>query len=187
MPNAEACLDRLAGRKYYSVLDGFSGYYVVELTPRARDYTAFVTPFGKFRYTVMPFGITNAPPIYALLNQRTFGPLMGTEVEVFFDDCGVGSGSFEDHMSTLEKCFQCYKKAGMSLNPKKCSFLQSSIIFLGHRVSSKGLEPDPGKIEKIRSWERPTDTLGVQRFLGFVNYYRRFIKVLQSAPSLYVL
>ena len=123
----------------------------------------------------MPCGVITAPPMNALLNQRTFGPPMAIDVEIFFDDCGVGSGSFEDHMSKLEKCFQCYKMAGMTLNSTKCSFLQSSVVFLGHRASSKGLQHNPGKIDKIRTWEWPTDTSNVQRFVWFVNYYRWFI------------
>ena len=128
------CLDRLSGHKFYSLLGGFSGYYVVEMDDQSKDFTAFITPFGKYRYTVMPFGITNGPPTYALLNSRVFKDQLlgdGNVMEIFFDDNGLGSSSFSGHMELVAKAFKCYADAGMSLNPAKCLFFQKELHFWG--------------------------------------------------------
>ena len=150
---------------------------------QSKDFMAFITPFGKYRYTVMPFGITNGPPTYALLNSRVFKDQSlgdGNVMEIFFDDNGLGSSSFSGHMELLAKAFECYADAGMSLNPAKCLFFQKEITFLGHVLSEEGMRPEDEKMGRVRVWPTPQPLVELQCFLGFVNYYRRFVRDLQK-------
>jgi len=175
IPSMEGCLDRLAGKRFYSSLDGFSGYFAIPVRECDRMKTAFITPFGKFKYRVMPFGVTSGPACYAKLISIVFGDLVGKGVEVFFDDVGIATNSFKEHLTLLSEVLSRYSAAGMSLNPKKCYFLYSSIAFLGHVVSGQGILPNPAKVEKIRDWPDPRNPSEVRSFVGLASYYRRLV------------
>lgn len=107
----------------------------------SKDYIAYITPFGKYRHTVIPFGLTNGPPTYAILNAMVFkgrlGDRGGSVIEAFFDDNGMGSNTFENHLQLLQEAFKCYSNVGMSLNPSKCKFFLHEIVFLGHILNEQ--------------------------------------------------
>ena len=83
--------------------------------------------------------------------------------------------SFEEHLQHLQQIFDRLRKASLTLKPKKCSFLQKQVIYLGHVISSSGISPDPSKIQKVRHYPVLTDVKKVKQFLGLASYYRRFI------------
>ena len=177
LPRIEEILDSLAGSKYFTVLDLKSGYHQVEIREDHKERTAFsVAPLGFYEYNRMAMGLANAPATYQRLMENVLGDLHLTICMVFLDDIIVFGNSFEEHLARLEQVLVRLGDNGLKLNPKKCSFCQERVKYVGHIVSEQGIETDPEKIEKVRDWPRPETPEDVRRFLGFCGYYRRFVR-----------
>ena len=118
LPNVNELVDNLAGYNYYSFLDGFSGCYSISLDEASIPLTAFLTPKGIAAWTVMPFGLKNAPPTYmCVIDQVMIGvPLMG----VFVDDTGAGSQAQSEIPDDIRKVLECMRATKLKLKPHKC-------------------------------------------------------------------
>jgi dUTPase len=184
LPRVEELLEGLGGNQYYSVLDMKMGYHQVEIEENHKQYTAFTAgPLGFFEYTRLPFGLSNAPATYQRLMENCLSDLMFGEDKVchiYLDDVIIASKSYADHMVCLEKVFTKLADAGLKLSPKKCFLFQDKVKYVGHVVSSQGIETDPEKITKISNWPTPKNVDEVRTFLGFTSYYRRFVKSFAS-------
>ncbi|TKS65786.1 Retrovirus-related Pol polyprotein [Collichthys lucidus] len=145
IPNLEEAFSVLAGSKWFSVMDLKSGYYQIEMEERDKPKTAFVCPLGFYEFNRMPQGITNAPSTFQRLMERVMGSLNLKEVLVFLDDIIVFSSTLEEHEIRLKHVLQQLRENGLKLSPTKCHFFQSSVRYLGHIVSSRGVETDPDK------------------------------------------
>ncbi len=176
LPNIEELLERMAGHKWYTACDGFMGYYAVKIKESDICKTMFKTPFGTFAYTVMPFGLKNAPHTYSKVTYKAYKDLIGKTLEAYIDDTGTYSDTFEDHLADLRKTFEHTRKAGLKLKAAKCYFFYPEIEFVGHLVGEYGIKMMPGKVEKVQSWPVPKNVRDVKGFLGLAGYYRRFIK-----------
>ena len=119
----------------------------------------------------MPFGATNAPATLQRLMESCFRDLNLTWCIIYLDDVVVHAPTVAEHLIRLEAVFLKLKEAGLKLKPSKCELFKKSIAYLGHIV-----ETDPKKIAAVLEWPRPHNVNTVRKFLGFVNYYRRFIK-----------
>ena len=177
LPRIEELLDSLSGAKYFSVLDLKSGYHQVEISERHKERTAFsVAPLGFYEYNRMAMGLANAPATYQRLMENVLGDLHLHICMVFLDDIIVFGNTFEEHMERLERVLVRLGENGLKLNPKKCSFCQEKVRYVGHIVSQEGIATDPEKTEQVRNWPRPQTPEDVRRYLGFCGYYRRFVK-----------
>ncbi|KAL2654127.1 hypothetical protein R1flu_022255 [Riccia fluitans] len=159
----------------YSFMDGFNGYNQVSVAKRDREKTAFITEWGAFAYLVMPFGLKNAPSTFQRVVTTAFEEYLNEFMQTYLDDFTI-YGSRTDHLGHLRKCLEKCRRFSISLNPDKSIFGVSSGVLLGHIISKDGLLPDPAKIDAILQMEAPRDLKGVQRFIGVVSYYRRFIR-----------
>ena len=172
----EDTLDCLHGAVWFSTLDLKSGYWQVELEEEAKPLTAFtVGPLGFWECECMPFGLTNAPATFQRLLECCLGELHLNWYIVYLDDIIFFSRTPEEHIHRLRAVFEKLKAAGLKLKPLKCDFFKKEIKYLGHVVSEKGVSTDPDKIKAVTEWPQPTTVTEVRSFLGFVNYYRRFI------------
>uniref|UniRef100_A0A3B3I4L9 Gypsy retrotransposon integrase-like protein 1 n=1 Tax=Oryzias latipes TaxID=8090 RepID=A0A3B3I4L9_ORYLA len=176
LPNLEESFSALTGSKWFTVLDLKSGYYQIEMDEKDRAKTAFVTPLGFWEWNRMPQGVTNAPSTFQRLMEKCMGDLNLREVLVFLDDIIVFSATLEEHEERLLKVLKRLKEFGLKLSPDKCRFFQSSVRYLGHVVSERGVETDPEKVSTLKSWPVPRNLKELRSFLGFAGYYRRFIK-----------
>lgn len=138
--------------------------------------TAFVCPLGFFEFNRMPQGITNAPSTFQRLMERCLGELNLKQALVFLDDLIIFSSTLEEHEERLLRVLSRLKEYGLKLSPEKCKFFQSSVKYLGHIVSEKGIEIDPEKVTALKTWPKPKNLKELRTFLGFCGYYRRFIK-----------
>lgn len=175
LPNLEESFSALTGSRWFSVLDLKSGYYQIEMAEADKPKTAFVTPLGFWEFNRMPQGITNAPSTFQRLMEKCMGDLHLKEVLVFLDDLIIFSHSLEEHEQRLLRVLHRLKEYGLKLSPEKCKFFQTSVRYLGHIVSEKGVETDPAKINALKSWPVPRTLKELRSFLGFAGYYRRFI------------
>lgn len=176
LPNLEESFSALTGSKWFSVLDLKSGFYQIEMEETDKHKTAFVCPLGFFEFNRMPQGITNAPSTFQRLMERCMGELNLKQALVFIDDLIVFSSTLEEHEERLMRVLNQLKEFGLKLSPGKCKFFQSSVKYLGHIVSEKGIETDPDKTAALKTWPKPNNLKELRTFLGFSGYYRRFVK-----------
>ena len=130
LPRIDETLDALDGACYFSTLDLASGYWQVELHPKDKEKTAFVTPFGFYQFRVMPFGLCNAPATFQRLMERVLAGLHWSSCLVYLDDIIVYSRSVEEHLTLLGEVFARLRKAGLKIKPSKCHLLQTSVFVI---------------------------------------------------------
>ena len=145
--------------------------------------TAFKTPEGLYEWLVMPFGLSNAPSTFMRAMTEVLKPFLQSFVVVYFDDILVYSPSKEKHLQHLRQVLEVLQKEKLYVNLKKCSFLQTEVVFLGFIVSEEGLKPDPEKIQAIKDWTAPQSFKEVRSFHGLASFYRRFIRNFSTIMS----
>jgi len=146
----------------------------VKIAPEDQLKTAFTTPWETLCYTVMLFGLCNAPRTFQRLMNKVFDPLLGLFLWVFIDDFGVYSDR-ASHLAKFELVFQRLDSLGVTLNLEKTTirFLEGKMV--GHILSKDGVATDPEKFDRISKLPFPTTKKALRGFLGMVGYYRRFI------------
>jgi hypothetical protein len=140
--------------------------------------TSFITPFGMYCYTTMPFGLRNAGATYQRCMNHVFGEHIGRTVEAYVDDIVVKTRKASDLLSDLETTFKCLRAKGVKLNPEKCVFGVPRGMLLGFIVSERGIEANPEKIAAITNMGPIKDLKGVQRVMGCLAALSRFISCL---------
>ena len=182
--NLNDCLDALSGSQWFSTLDLASGYWQCEVEESDRHNTAFITHRGLYQFKVLPFGLTNSPPTFQHLMEKVLKGLTWDKVLVYLDDIVVlAKDGFDEAISNLQCVFDRLRIANLKLKPKKCTLFQRQVQFLGHVVSDNGVSCDPEKLAAVREWKEPTNVSEVRSFLGFANYYRRFVQSFAHVAS----
>jgi hypothetical protein len=176
LPFIDQVLDSLSGKKFFSFLDGFSGYNQIKIAPQDQDKTTFTSPWGTFAYRVLPFGLCNAPTTFQRAVIGIFSDMLNDSMEIFMDDFTPYGVSFQEALQNLEKVLKRCIQAHLSLSTEKCHMMMSEGIVLGHFISSQGIQVDPSKIQVIKNLPTPKTQTEVRSFLGHAGYYRRFIK-----------
>ena len=177
LPRILTLLDTFLGSTIFTTLDLKAGYWQVEMAEECKAFTAFTcSPLGFYECETMPFGATNVPATFQRLMRNCLGDLNMTWCVVYLDDIIVFSDNPKDHIVRLEAVFKKLATAGLKLKPSKCFFFKEEIDYLGHLVSGKGVATSPKKIEAVTKWPVPQTVYDVRSFLGFVGYYRRFIR-----------
>ena len=146
------------------------------MQPQDEHKTAFKTHQGHYQYKVMPFGLTNAPATFQCIMNHILQPFLRRFVLVFLDDILIYSPTMEDHIHHMDLVFEQLRKNQFYVKDSKCSFAQSSLEYLGHIISDKGVSTDQSKIADMLKWLAPTDFTELRGFLGLTRYYRRFVK-----------
>jgi len=174
-PFTDEVLDNVGGQEAYSFTDGFSGYHHIMIAKEDRHKTTFVTENGCYQYTVMSFGLKNAPAIFFRVVVVAFREFIHKCLEVYFDDWIV-LGLLNNHIEQLRMMFDRCRQCQIALNLKKCVFCSPFGIFLGHVVCKHGLIMDPAKIVIIVNLPPPTSVRKLRATFGHTGYYRKFIK-----------
>ena len=173
LPHLQDFNRHLEGATVFSKIDLQRGYHQVPVHPDHIPKTAICTPFGLFEYLRMPFGLKNAAQAFQRMMDRILAGL--PYVFVYLDDILVASKTHEDHRRHLEEVCEILAANGLIVNQEKCELGVSELDFLGHRVTTEGIKPMPERVESIRAFPKPDDKAGLQRFLGMVNFYHRFM------------
>lgn len=175
LPCIDEILDSLSGAMYFTHLDLSQGYYQIGLDKESRKYTAFTTDTGKFELTRLPMGLKVSPGKFARAMDIAMSGLNHTHCFTYLDDICVFGNNLRKHNENLIQVLSRLRQMGLRLNPSKCKFMQKQMLYLGHIISEKGIEPDPEKIAAIKGYPRPKDSQEAKRFVAFIGYYRRFI------------
>ena len=176
LPRIDDLFDQLRGARVYSKIDLHTGYHQLRVREADIPKTAFRTRYGHFEFTVMSFGLTNAPAAFMDLMHRVFQPYLDQFVVVFVDDILIYSQSEREHEDHLRIVLQLLRDHQLYAKFSKCEFWLTEVRFLGHVVSASGVSVDPEKVKAVMSWERPKLVFKIRSFLGLAGYYRRFIE-----------
>jgi hypothetical protein len=178
LPRIEDLFDKLHGSTVFSSLDLAQGYHQFPIAEEDVPKTAFKTPMGLYEYTVLPFGLTNAPATFSRKMQELFRPFMyGADafVAVYLDDILIYSSSAEQHLEHIERVLQVLRDANLYAKLKKCQFNDVQVEYLGHIVGRGMVETDPKKVEAIRQYPKPGTVTELRSFLGLANQFRKFV------------
>ena len=183
LPRIDESFDTLAGSQYFTTLDLASGYWQVEMDPQDKAKTAFATRTGLYEFNVMPFGLSTAPATFERLMEMVMRGIQWKKCLVYLDDVVCIGRTFEDALENIQAVFERLRKAGLKVKPSKCEMLREEVKFLGHIVTRDGIMCDPGKIEAVKNYTIPKNVTDVRSFLGFVGYYRKFIRDFSSIAT----
>ena len=166
-------LAKIPNAKVFSVLDAKSSFWQIPLDKESRKLTCFATPFGRYIYNVLPYGVKVGSEVY----QQTIEQLFDSEpCEIIIDDILVWGTNDDDHDKKLKVVLERCREVNLKLNPKKCRFRVSRVQYVGNILSSTGVYPDPDKVKAIEKMPQPDDVKAVQRLLGMCQYLSKFIE-----------
>ena len=171
----DTLLDQLTGSSVYTALDLAQGYHQVRVKEDDIYKTAFKTQYGLFDFLVMPFGLSSAPSTFQRLMNHVLKPEQNTFILVYLDDVLIFSKSHEEHLKHLDIVLALLAENQLTLKLSKCHIGKQQLDYLGHVISAKGMKPSPKKISAVTEWPIPQNVTQLQQFLGFCNFYRRYI------------
>lgn len=168
----DTTLGRLAGSRVFSKLDANSGFWQIKLAWKSRPLTTFITPWGRFCFNVLPFGISSGSEKFQKNMSQILQGLDGVECKI--DDVLVHGKDQTEHDQRLEAVLKRLVEAGVTLNLDKCQFITDRVKFLGHVISFSGIEADPEKLQAIVDLPPPQNVQEVRTFLVVVNQLSKF-------------
>ena len=176
LPNMDELKDRVRGARYFSKIDLKNGYHLIRIKEGDEWKTAFRCRYGLFEYTVMPFGLINAPATFQAMINHIFRDMLDEGTIAFMDDISVYHATLEGHDTILFEVLKRLRDNGLCIAPEKCVWAQDRIEFLGYIVSGDGIEMTDEYIRAVKDIPPVQSLKDVQHFIGFANFYRRFIK-----------
>ena len=168
---------RLQKAKFYSILDVRGAYNLLREAEGDEWKTAFRTRYSLFESLVMPFGLTNAPADFQHFINDTLRPFLNVFATAYYlDDILVYSDTYAEHVSHVKQILAALTKAGLHLKPEKCQFHKQEVKYLGYIINTTGITMDQAKVKAVLEWALPRNPTDVRSFIGFANFYRRFIQ-----------
>ena len=174
-PLIKETLAKLCSARVYSKFDIIAAFNEIRVKEGHEEKTAFLTRYGLYEYLVMPFGLCNAPATFQAFINDVLREYLDIFCTAYLDDILVYSNSKEEHVRHIGKVLEKLQQAGLYLDIDKCEFHTTRVKYLGLIITTDGVEMDSKKIDAIVQWKEPRCTKDVQAFLGFANFYRKFI------------
>lgn len=173
MKSVEEVVSRTPGAQVFTVLDANHGFWQIELAEESKQLCTFNTPFGRYAFKRLPFGISSAPEVFQSVMTQLFDDLEGCEVIV--DDLLVWGRNTEEHDQRLRKVLDRARQCNVKLNKDKCQLRQDTVTYIGHQLTAEGLKPDQKKVEAVEMMKYPQSKEELQRYLGMITYLSKFI------------
>lgn len=178
LPTRDEIHAKFKAAHYFSKLDARTEFWQMKLDQNSSKLTCFNTPFGRYRFLRLPFGITSAPEIYHRTIHMIYEHIPGCTT--MMDDIIVWGSTLQEHNQRLQQVFDASRKSNLKLNREKCVFGVKELTFVGDTISAEGIKPDEAKVKAITNFETPKSKKDVQRFLGMSNYQARYVPDLSS-------
>lgn len=176
LPLMSSAFEILQGARFFTKLDLRNAYHLVRIKEGDEWKTAFNMPLGHFEYRVLPFSLVNAPAVFQALINDILRDMLNVFVFVYLDDILIFSPSLQVHVQHVRRVLQRLLENRLFVKAEKCIFHSQSVMFLGSVVSAGGISMDPSKVQAVTDWPVPDSRVALQRFLGFANFYRWFIR-----------
>ena len=171
MPNA----------KYFSKLDAVTGFWQIRLDEASSKLCTFNTPYGRYRFTRMPFGIKSAPEVFQKVMSQMVLDIEGAEAII--DDILVWGATQEEHDQRLKRVLDRSKEYNLKLNRGKCEIKRTEVKYVGHLLTAEGVKPDPEKIRAVETMKKPENKQELLTFLGFIQYLGKFMPRMSDVSS----
>lgn len=175
IPLLQETLQRLSKAKYFTKLDVIAAFNRIRIREGDEWMTAFNTRYGLFETLVMPFGLCNAPATFQSRINEVLRPYLDIFCTAYIDDVLIYSETLQEHRKQVNLIIKVLGEAGLQLDIDKSEFEVQKVKYLGLIISTEGVRMDPEKVTAIDNWKEPGCLKDVQAFLGFANFYRRFI------------
>jgi hypothetical protein len=188
MKTIEEIVADMPDAKVFSVLDATSGFWQVQLDEESSNLCTFNSPYGRYRFTRLPFGIKSAPEVFQRHMSEMLEGIPGaqpiTGASSIVDDILVWGTTVEEHDARLRQVLDRARKYNLKFNSKKCRIRQQEVPYVGHLITSEGLKPDPEKVRAVLEMKAPQSVKELRTFLGFIQYLGKFLPNLstESAP-----
>lgn len=181
IPTVEELLTELSGAKVFSILDANQGFYQIPLDDQSKKLCTFATPFGRYMFSRLPFGVSSAPEVFHKQFKQIFEGIPG-QIS-YIDDLLVFGKNQKEHDNNLRKVLEKAREKNIKFNQTKCKFSLNEIKFVGHIIGSFGVKPDNEKIKSIMEMPLPKNKNDLERFLGMVTYVAKFIPNLSEVTT----
>lgn len=178
LPTAEDLFATLAGGKYFSVIDLENAYLQVPLSEESKQFLTINTSRGLFQYQTLSFGVSTAGAIFQRIMDQLLCGIEG--VTCYLDDILIQTKTKEEHLKTVDLVMSLLSKNGIKVNIEKCSFLQESVKYLGHKIDADGIHPTVEKVEAILKAPNPSCVKELRAMLGLIQYYHKFLPQLST-------
>lgn len=177
IPNLQELTESFSDRvpNYISSIDMSSGFFQMKISLNSSKYTAFNTCFGTYKCLRVPMGLHTSPNSFQMFMDKILRGLTFKSCLCYLDDVLICSETYEQHLSDLSEIFKRFRHAGLKLNPGKCSFAQSSCIFLEHHISKEGIRPPPDRVQALNEYPSPRNVKQLKRALGMFGWFRKYI------------
>jgi hypothetical protein len=184
LPLIQSTINQLGHNCFFTTLDLLSGYWQIAMHPNSIEKTAFSTADGHYEYLRMPFGLTTAPATFQKAMNILFSTMLYHNMIVYLDDLLIYSSSWKEHMVHLDSVLAKLESARLKAKLSKCHFALPEVVYVGHLINAKGVQPDPRLVSAVHKIQPPATVRQVRAFLGLCSYYRRFIRdfAKESAP-----
>ena len=177
LPNPASIFQNLAGNKFFAHMDLRSGYHQLGMTAQASEWSAFITPFGQYKFLRVPFGLANAPAWFQRsMSELVLAGLIGIIAYVFVDDIIVYARTEEEFLANMKTVLDRLKDFNIVLKGSKCHIGVSEVTFLGFIADSNGIRHDPKRTEQFLAIPFPKTKKALRSFLGLGNYFRDFVR-----------
>ena len=176
LPLMQELQDRVQGAKWFTKLDLKNGFNLIRMREGDEWKTAFRTRYGLYEFQVMPFGLTNAPSTFQDMMNHVFSDMIDLGLLVYMDDFLIYAKTEEEHDQRVKEVLRRLRENRLAVSPDKCVWKTQEVEFLGYVIGRDGIKMAKGKVEAVLDWKTPASLTEVQSFLGFANFYRRFIK-----------
>jgi hypothetical protein len=176
LPLMQDTLMNLSRTKWFTKLDIRGAYNLIHMAEGEEWKATFYTRYGLFESLVMPFGLSNAPATFQNFINDVLAPYIDQFCTMYLDDTLIYSDTFEEHQEHVNLVLEAFEKAGLHLKPGKCEFYHQEVKYLHLIICMEGIKMDPEKITAVQDWEAPRNLKDIRVFLGFANFYHRFVQ-----------
>jgi len=175
LPLMQELQDRVQGAQWFTKMDLKNGFHQIRIKEGDEWKTAFRTRYGLFEFQVMPFGLTNAPSTFQDMMNHVLSDMLDVGVLAYMDDILVYADTEEGHDRTVKEVLKRLQNNGLAISPEKCVWKTTEVEFLGYVIGRNGIRMSDDKVQAVLHWKTPESLTEVQSFLGFANFYWRFI------------
>jgi len=168
--------DRVWGAQWFTKMDLKNGFHLIRVKEGDEWKTVFRTRYGLFEFQVMPFGLTNAPSTFQDMMNHVFSDMLDVGVIAYMEDILIYADTEEGHNHMVKEVLKRLQANGLAISLEKCVWKAKEVEFLGYIIRRNGIKMSEEKVEAVLGWKTPNSLTEVQSFLGFANFYQRFIK-----------